>query len=122
MLQIVGNFWIYPEKMAVGWDSTLAHYPFYKLKKECFAYIDNNNISYQNVSAGFQLYGNRLYSELEDLGNISQLDLEKEFVLYSNISNLDDKYINILHDDSQWKSIKTMESWPVFITIYQKIK
>jgi hypothetical protein len=33
---LTGHFWVYPEKISQPWDTTLAHIPYYELRKECF--------------------------------------------------------------------------------------
>lgn len=36
-----GHLWIYPEPIAKGWDATLAHLPYFQLKKEAVAYLSD---------------------------------------------------------------------------------
>ncbi|MCD4768867.1 MAG: hypothetical protein K8R35_01705, partial [Bacteroidales bacterium] len=50
---VSGSFWIYPEKIAQGWDSTPAHWPYYKLREEMIEYISNSNISPDSVGSSF---------------------------------------------------------------------
>jgi len=53
LFELTGHLWIYPEKMAKSWDCTLAHLPYYELRKQCFDYIDRQNMDYERISAGF---------------------------------------------------------------------
>ena len=62
--ELTGNLWIYPGKTAKSWDCTLAHLPYYGLREECFNYIDQNNLDYNDISAGFCLYGSRQISKI----------------------------------------------------------
>ncbi len=117
---LTGNFWIYPEKIAKPWDSILSHLPYYELRKECFDYIDNNNFDYNEIAAGFCLYGNRKFIELaHDDKIVGRTDMNKKYFIYSNISNLEDEYIDELKITTKWKPVKTFRKWPVYIIILQ---
>lgn len=121
LFQITGHFWIYPEKIAQPWDCTLAHLPYYELRKECFDYIDKEKIDYEKISAGFALYGNRRYIELIDEDKRIASDKKlKEYVIYSNISNMEDDKVDSLKQSGQWKVIKRFEKKPIFIEIYKR--
>ncbi|MDP3353257.1 MAG: hypothetical protein Q8S44_05920, partial [Flavobacteriaceae bacterium] len=50
---ITGNFWIYPPKIAQGWDSTLAHIPYYNLRIDAIKYLDNEKIEISKVASFF---------------------------------------------------------------------
>jgi len=126
LFTLTGHFWIYPEKIAQPWDSTLAHLPYYELRRECFDYIDENDFDYSKVSAGFSMYGNRRFAELNHHGKtIQKYDdtdaINSQYMIYSNISNVDDEFVDELKDRTKWVSIKSFSKWPVFITIYQKL-
>jgi hypothetical protein len=119
---LTGHFWIYPEKIAQPWDTTLAHIPYYELRKECFEYIDDNNFNYNEFAAGFNLYGNRKRIELTTENKIVGASFENaKYFIYSNISNLEDENADELKDAKQWMPIKHFEKYPVFITVYQRI-
>lgn len=122
LFTLTGNFWIYPEKMAKPWDAMLAHLPYYELRKDCFNYIDENNFDYNDLSAGFCLYGNRKFIELAHVGKtVNSTDMSKKYFIYSNISNLEDEYVDELKNVEKWTPIKSFEKWPVYITIYQNL-
>ena len=121
--QLTGHFWIYPEKIAIGWDCTLAHLPYYELRKECFDFIDQNEIDYNDMSAGFCFYSQRRFVELSDnKKRIGGGDISKQYFVYSNISNLQDELVDELKNVNQWKPIQQYKKWPVFITIYERIQ
>ncbi len=117
---LTGHFWIYPEKIAKPWETTLLHTPYYQLRKECFDYIDKNGFNYSDLSAGFCLYGNRGRIELTNEGKIVGNSLDTKYFIYSNISNLEDEKVDELKDIHRWTPIKTFRRGVVFITIYQK--
>jgi hypothetical protein len=117
-----GNFIKYPEKTSVGWDSTLSHLPFYKLRTQTFEYIIENNIPTDAISAGFGLAGKQnnvdlMSSDTFIIKNQSFIN-ETQYFLYSNISNLGSDFITELKQN--YKVIKKFEKGNVFIAIYEK--
>ena len=48
-----GHFWVYPEKLSQGWDATLGHLPYYKLRKQAIQYIDKQEIDIEKVHSFF---------------------------------------------------------------------
>ena len=119
---LTGHLWIYPEKMAKPWDATLAHLPYYELREECFDYIDAEGVDYAEVSSGFCLYGDRGFAELRQWGKrVNPSPLAGEYVIYSNICNMEDEQIEALHDPALWTPVRTFEKWPVSIILYRRV-
>jgi hypothetical protein len=119
--ELTGNLWIYPEKIAKPWDSTLAHLSFYELRKQCFNYIDNESIDYKDVSAGFCLDGNRRFAELIKEDKRVGVKTNNQYFIYSNISNVEDSLAVDLQKPQHWTEIKKFEMGFVFITIYKRV-
>ena len=121
---LTGHFWIYPEKMAQSWETTLMHLPYYELREEVFDYIDENHLNYSQIAAGFTLYGDRGYTELKNHGKVvtsdSDMTPQQKYFIYSNISNLPDETIDELKNKALWTPIKHFEKFPIFITVYEK--
>jgi len=117
--ELTGNLWIYPEKIAKSWDCTLAHLPYYELRKECFNYIDGEKLDYNDISGGFCIHGKRDFIELNKVNKTVGSDNNKKYFIYSNISNVVDSMSDALHNTKNWTPIKRFEKWPVFITIYK---
>ncbi len=87
-----GNFWIYPEKIAQGWDSTMGHLAFFQLREDALEYIDKEGVASQNrVGAGFILRANSKFVDLNERNfviNDKNNGLENfEYILYSNVNN-----------------------------------
>lgn len=124
VIVLSGNFFIYlyPEKTAKSWDTTLGHLPFYELRDECFDYLEVNNIAYEDVSSGFCIFGNQTYIDLKpEYRYIYDADdSERTYMLYSNISNWNDKSIDEIKDTRKWSLIKDFRRGAVFITLYKK--
>lgn len=107
---VSGNFWVYPQPISTGWDSTLAHLPYYRLRNEMIQYIDNQSIKHSDIGTVFP---NLRPSKLIDLqgntegGNFSPLDFEKNrYIFYSNVMNdFNKKELNILAEN--WRAEKT---------------
>lgn len=114
---------MYPDKIAKGWDSTLAHLPYYELRHQAVAYIDKEKIEYNQVQSFFP-----------NLATMNLIDLNKDerrftfyngngkYVFYSNIFNVSDQEYDEIHNPATYKCIKHFESQQVFIDIFEKIK
>ena len=86
---ISGNFWIYPDQIAKGWDSTLAHLPYYNIRSEMIEYIEKEKISFEQVGSEFP---NTATFENTDLNgsiiSFPEKDLQiQPYIFYSNIFN-----------------------------------
>jgi hypothetical protein len=120
--ELTGHFWVYPDKIAKSWDSTLAHVPYYELRKECFEYIDSLDIDYNEISAGFCLYGNRRFVELKHEDKTVGTDPNHKYFIYSNISNVEDSFAEELKNRTYWKPLKKFEKGFVFIELYENLQ
>ncbi|HRR62447.1 MAG TPA: hypothetical protein P5071_01245, partial [Paludibacteraceae bacterium] len=76
--------------------------------------------NYEKISAGFCLYGDRGYIELQHAGKKVNDQFNNEYFIYSNISNIADEWLFQLKDTTQWKPIQTFQKWPVKIILFQK--
>lgn len=113
-----GNFWIYSEKKSKSWDSVLCHLPYYTLREEMITYLENQNININDVSASFPM--NATFSDTEindDKRQFSPVNWDNSpYILYSNLYNWKDEYINTLH--TQWKIQKELKSGLIFLRLY----
>jgi len=122
---LAGNLsvYIYPDKLAKNWDSTLGHLPFYELRDECFEYMEANGIPYEKTSAGFTFCWNQVYVDLKPKYRfIYNMQHVQQYVIYSNISNLEDYMIDELADKKKWAILKDFRKGPVFISIYKRVE
>jgi hypothetical protein len=80
---VSGNFWIYPTRISQGWDSTLAHLPYYELRQEALHYLDQQQIPYADVETFFP---NTAPLNLIDLSNdtrhLDTFDGSKRYVFF----------------------------------------
>jgi hypothetical protein len=116
---ITGNLWTYPDKISKAWDATLGHLPYYELRKECLDYLEDNEYDISKVSGGFCFNSNERYKDLKDRDLRISDRTDNEYFIYSNISNLDDNFINELTDSGRWREIKTFRKGFVFVSIYK---
>jgi hypothetical protein len=115
-----GNFWIYPEKISQGWDSTLAHLPYYELRNQMLIYLEENNIDIEDVGCAFPNLSERKYLELnENLQKHQELNLDSnKYILYSNIYNdFTDDEIEKLNID--FVLVKEFKKMGVFMRLYK---
>ncbi len=116
---ITGNLWIYPPKIAQGWDATLAHLPYYNLRKEAINYIDEQNIEVENVATFFPNNAVFDYTDLDnDPRQFALFTGENPYVFYSNVFNISDKDFEKIH--SNYKAIKKFENMGIYVTILKK--
>lgn len=104
---ITGHFWIYPEKIAQPWDSTLCHYGYYETKDDVMDYLDRNKIDTQNVAAGFCFNMEQINYNPDSRHATLSKDVDSaDYYLYSNISNDDDAFVYELFDEKGgWSAI-----------------
>ena len=118
---LTGNLWIYPEKISQGWDSSLAHLPYYGLLDKMHVYLDHENIEINLVGCTFPNLAEQRYLKLNDDHHSfhpKKLGTD-QFVLYSNIYNdFEDYEIDVLN--SNFILRKEFRKRGVFIKLFEK--
>lgn len=114
-----GNLWIYPEKISQGWDSTLAHLPYYKIRKQALVYMDEHGINFSEVQSFFP---NKSSIDDIDLNNdyrqFTDFDNNHDYVFYSNVFNLSDEDYDLIKN--QYSVIKQFKSGFLYVDICKK--
>ena len=118
ILLFTGNFWIYPEKLAQSWDSSLAHLSYFELRKQTIAFLENKNIDFHEVGVGFPMTSSFKYIDLnDDKRKFENIDFKKnKWVVYSNIFNFTDEQIE---QCKSWILIKEFHQVGIFMRIYK---
>ncbi len=118
-----GNIWMYPDHIAKGWDATLAHLPYYSLRKKSINYLKNNNIELNKVGSDFPNLGSLQYIDLcSDTSSFVPKNFEtNSYILTSNIFN-NAFYQELEQTDTNWELIKNYESWLVYFRLYRKVE
>jgi len=121
LIALSGNFWIYPPKTSKGWDSTLAHLPYYKLRLKAISFLDSKRINFKDVDTFFPNY----YSLQDiDLNNDKRsfdnytIGNNSKYIFYSNIFNVDDNVYDYMM--TNYSRIKEFNKNGVYIIILKK--
>ncbi|WP_375239984.1 hypothetical protein [Aurantibacter sp.] len=119
VVMLTGNLWVYPQHISKGWDSTLAHLPYYNLRKESIQFLKDENIRVEEVSTFFP---NNMSFDFLDLNSNKDLftsfENKNEYVFFSNVFNLKDEDYKLL--TTNYTCIKKFNSLTVYIYIYKK--
>jgi hypothetical protein len=117
---ISGNFWVYPDHIAQGWDATLAHIPYYKLRRQMIQFIDSEGIDFDKVGTEVPNASALKFIDLtNDERSFTKKNLnECEYIFYSNIYNtFTDAFLEELK--TKWTVIKEYRSFQVRVTLYK---
>ena len=107
--------------MATGWDSTLAHLPYYTLRKEMNSLIDENHLDITTIGTAFP---NCNALETVDLSNDNRHFAKKDFtqnkyIFYSNVMNdFSAEELKILQNT--WKKRFILQKGQVDVILYEK--
>jgi len=115
-----GSFWVYPDKIAQGWDSTLGHFPYYQLRENMIQYLEENNIDKSKVGFDFPGAYPQKYLDLSsETWSFPEVDFtSQQFVLYSNVVNeFTDNELKLLTED--WTLVHSETSSTVKIMLYE---
>jgi len=118
---LTGNRWIYPRKIAQGWDATLAHWPYYALRDQMLAFIDERGIPLSRIGAAFPEIGPLRHRDLSNRWEgMKAYDLEKQdYIFYSNIMNdFSDAALEELSE--RWRMLKRLERGGVEVILYAR--
>ena len=118
---LTGNLWIYPEKISQGWDSSLAHLPYYGLFEKMQMYLDQENIEITQVGCTFPNLAEQRYLKLnDDHRSFRPKSIETDqYVLYSNVYNdFEDYEIDLLN--TNFILHKEFRKRGVFIKLFEK--
>lgn len=116
-----GNCWVYPARIAQGWDSTLAHISYYKHRAVVLDLMEAQGVAPDSVGTAFPEIGPRKYRDLsdEESGMIEKNLSGQSRVFYSNVMN-DFTDAELEELSTNWVPVKTSGKWPVRVTLYEK--
>lgn len=113
-----GNLWIYPRDIAQGWDASLAHMPYFKLRERALKYMEENNIPLSRTATYFPNATPPDNVDLEgNLQNFETYNATNTYFFYSNVYNLTDEMLQNL--DENYHVIKQFNRMGIYIYIYQ---
>lgn len=117
---ISGSFWVYPKQVSQGWDSTLAHLPYYSLRKKMVSFIETNNIPYNKVGCDFpDGYEDRYLTLSDNKWLFPEKDLStQQYILYENVCNeYSDSELTELQ--TKWEVVKQEKLLTVEMILYK---
>ncbi len=116
---LLGNCIVYPDTFAQGWDSSLAHLPYWKLRKNAIEYMDNHNIPITETASFFP--NNTTIDNVDVNGDMRSFRIfsgNENYIFYSNVYNLTDSEFTTLR--STYDILETFKKGGVRIEILQK--
>lgn len=117
----LGNLWIYPRGVAMGWDATLSHLPFHRLRRDAMTYIEAQKIDFREVGSTFPNLGSGEQVMLNgDERRFSPKDwAHNRYFMASNIFNdITDEDFRVLA--SEWVLEMRWQQAGVWIELYRK--
>ncbi len=120
---LLGNLLVYPRKISQGWDSTLAHIPYYSLRNKMISHIDDLGIPKSAIGTSFPNIGPLKYFDpKKEEEGFPEMDFEnQEYIFYSNVYNdFTDEQIDDL--ENNWELEKRFNSLTVEVCLYKKRK
>jgi len=116
---LLGNFIVYPDSISQGWDASLAHIPYWKLRKNAVEYMDNNKIPITETATFFPNYTSIDNIVLNgDMRSFDSFSGNDKYVFYSNVYNLSDSDIEQL--SINYFILKTFKKGKVRIEILKR--
>jgi len=118
---LTGNFWVYPDRIAKGWDSTLAYLPYHPLREKMMNYMYQKDIKLSETGSTFPNLGKLKYFDISDNeDSFAELNLNtNRYVFYSNVYNdfSDNELYELSHS---WRKLKEYRCLQVRVTLYEK--
>lgn len=115
-----GNFWIYPDGVAKGWDATLAWLAYPQHREEVLDCMDTQGIPWDQTVSAFPNLGpeKEILLNGEKRSFLDRADgLDGRYVLYSNVFNdFSDEEIARL---ATWTVRCRSGHWPVRVILYE---
>ncbi len=116
-----GNLWSYPRGISMGWDSTLAHWPYQSLRAEAVQYLESKNIDFAQVGTAFPNVNTGEDLMLNgDMRRFSEKDFSKnQFVMASNVFNdFSEADFEALSRD--WRLVWRKKKGVVWVEVYAR--
>lgn len=116
-----GNFWIYPTHIAQGWDASLAHLPYYGLRREALQYMAQHQIPLTDTGTAFPEIGALKFRDLSAREEgLKEKDLATDrYILWSNVMNdFSDAETRQLRE--RWPVLQQWQSGGISLILYQR--
>ncbi len=113
---LTGNLWVYPKKIAQGWDASLAHMPYFKLRLQAINYLDNQKTTLDSVATFFP--NDEKLDDITlngDFRSFAYFTGKNPYVFYSNVYNLSNEEYKMI--EQNYTILKTFKNTTVSISI-----
>ncbi len=117
----LGNFWIYPRGISMGWAATLALLPYHRLREDAVKFLEQEKIDFGLVGSAFPNLNTGENLMLNgDPRRFAEKDFARnQFMFASNVFNdFSENDYNQL--ENNWLLIKHFEHAGVWIDLYRK--
>ena len=112
-----GNFWIYPKKIAQGWDATLAHVPYHSLRLKAIDYLNDEQIELKEVASFFpNCTSLDLIDFSGDQRSFAKFNGKNKYVFFATVYNPSDEELKRI--DNNYTLLKQFNNFNIAITIY----
>lgn len=122
LLLLSGHFWVYPDSVSKGWDSSLAYLPYFDLRQRMIDYIKQKDIPFDQVSTG--AFNEQVFDHYDlsgDTAHFTLKGLDNKYLFYSNIyNNYSDQELDELK--CCWNKKQEFKKGQVRVTLYQNPK
>jgi len=118
---VSGSFWVYPKRIAQGWDSTLAHFPYYSMRQSMIHFMDENKLDKEQIGFDFPgAYPQKFIDLSEEEWSFPEVDFKSQkYILYSNVVNefTDEELVEL---EKNWQVIHQETSLTVEMILYRR--
>lgn len=123
ILIVSGYFWIYPLKIANGWDSTPGHWSYYKLRRDMIEYLGYSQIKVDSVGSFFPNLASFRNTDLsDDESRFREADISTDkYILFSNVYNVSDEVIESLFESGNWIVEKKLSKGKVDLFLFKRM-
>lgn len=120
--ELSGNFWVYPDSIAKGWDASLAYLPYQYLRRDMNRYLEEQGIPPEAIGTSFPNNVAFKYTDLtgdaRSYGTAGEADPEFRYLLWSNVFNDFPEALKA-RLDSEWEKVRVLQSWQVRMILYE---
>ncbi len=115
-----GNLWVYPDRIAQGWDSSLAHLNYWPVRQKAISFMEENQIEVNNTGTFFpNITSSQMIMLDGKTESFPAFSGSEKYALYSNVYNLTDREFDLL--EINYRPIKTFNNKGVRIVLYEKV-
>jgi hypothetical protein len=121
-----GHAWVYPDTVAKGWDATLAHLPYHRLRLEAVQWLDQQGIGRHDVCTDFPAIAAEAYLDPAQSDTLPFRSKEAglqdcAYVLYTNVSNgFSDVELADFEVAEKWEVLWQGGTWPVRVRVLRQ--